>query len=136
MTKAASLWLHVTNEGSKHERQSRIAPLDGWRTISVALVVFCHLATTSSVAVSVPGQLGRNFIMPFLHERGSLGVEIFFVISGYVITGGLIHEYEGNYDRILLRNLYMRRAFQILPPLKIYVLVILLLADLHVLCMR
>jgi len=133
MTKAASLWPHVTNQGSKHERQSRIAPLDGWRTISVVLVVFCHLATTSSIAVSVPDHLGRTFIMPFLHESGSLGVEIFFVISGYVITGGLIREYEGNSDQVSLRNFYLRRAFRILPPLAMYVLVIVLLAELHVL---
>ena len=133
MTKAASLWPHVTNEGSEHGRQPRITPLDGWRTISVALVVFCHLATVSSIAVSVPGQLGRTFILPFLHESGSLGVEIFFVISGYVITGGLIREYEGNADQISLRNFYLRRAFRILPPLAIYVLVIVLLAELHVL---
>jgi peptidoglycan/LPS O-acetylase OafA/YrhL len=133
MTKAASLWPHVTNEGGKHERQSRIAPLDGWRTISVALVVFSHLATNSSIAVSVQGQLGRLFIMPLLNECGSLGVEIFFVISGYVITGGLIREYEGNHGQVSLRNFYLRRAFRILPPLVIYVLVVVLLAELHVL---
>ena len=133
MTKAASLWPHVTDEGSEHEREPRIAPLDGWRTISVALVVFCHLATVSSIAVSVPGQLGRTFIIPFLHESGSLGVEIFFVISGYVITGGLIREYEGNSDQISFRNFYLRRAFRILPPLAIYVIVIVLLAELQVL---
>jgi peptidoglycan/LPS O-acetylase OafA/YrhL len=47
---------------------------------------------------------------------GFLGVEMFFVISGYLITLLLISERERNY-RISLRHFWMRRARRLLPAL-------------------
>jgi len=110
------------------ERDSRIAPLDGWRTISVALVIISHLTAFSSIKLSVPGRLGRAVIIPILKEIGPLGVSIFFVISGYVIVGGLIREYA-RADRVSLFSFYVRRVFRILPPLLMYVLAVMALAQ-------
>jgi len=112
---------------SRSNNDSRIAPLDGWRTVSVVLVIFSHLMTKSSIAINVPGEFGRAVIMPILNECGSLGVSIFFVISGYVITSGLIRE-DGRNGRISLLSFYLRRGFRILPPLMMYVIAILALA--------
>lgn len=115
----------------KHEKEtsSRIAPLDGWRTISVALVIFCHLTTNSNIAITVPGEFGRAIITPILNDLGKLGVGIFFVISGYVITGGLIREYRNN-GNISIKNFYLRRVIRIVPPLFLYVMSIVILAQL------
>lgn len=65
--------------------------------------------------------------MPILNELGNLGVKIFFVISGYVITAGLINE-DRNSGRISLIGFYARRAFRILPPLIMYVTAVFILA--------
>ena len=54
---------------------------------------------------------------------GFLGVEMFFVISGYLITLLLIAERERNY-RISLTHFWIRRAKRLLPAL--FVLMILL----------
>jgi peptidoglycan/LPS O-acetylase OafA/YrhL len=49
-----------------------------------------------------------------LPQGGALGVDVFFVISGFLITGGLMREWEAT-GTISLRNFYSRRARRILP---------------------
>jgi peptidoglycan/LPS O-acetylase OafA/YrhL len=58
--------------------------------------------------------------------NGATGVFIFFVISGYLITSLLLREQETR-GSISLRGFYFRRAMRILPPLYLYVGVLLLL---------
>lgn len=86
----------------------RIPSLDGLRAVSIFLVVLSH-------AVRKPGQAAG-----YTHQLGALGVSIFFVISGYLITALLIQERETT-GRISLRNFYIRRAFRIWPALYTYV---------------
>ena len=60
-------------------------------------------------------------------SRGQFGVEIFFVLSGFLITTLLLRE-EQRRGRIDLRSFYLRRAFRILPPAMAYLTVIAVLA--------
>jgi peptidoglycan/LPS O-acetylase OafA/YrhL len=83
----------------------RIPSLDGLRAISISLVVAGHWAEWrlhSSTAGDVAGAFAN------------LGVRIFFVISGYLITTLLLKEY-GKTSTIALRDFYVRRAYRILP---------------------
>jgi peptidoglycan/LPS O-acetylase OafA/YrhL len=84
----------------RHHR-GRIPCLDGWRAISISLVVFCH-----SHLVHWAGDLGR--------AGGIAGVRFFFVISGFLITWLLLRE-EATTGRISLRNFYVRRILRIFP---------------------
>jgi peptidoglycan/LPS O-acetylase OafA/YrhL len=64
---------------------------------------------------------------------GGLGVFIFFVISGYLITKLLLSDYD-HYGRFSLKRFYYRRFFRIVPPLYTYVLFVVLtgpLSGLH-----
>lgn len=54
-------------------------------------------------------------VFPAWGPGGYIGVDLFFVISGFVITAGLLREEER--DRVSLRAFYVRRIFRILPPL-------------------
>ena len=47
---------------------------------------------------------------------GFLGVDVFFVLSGYLITGILMREWRAT-GTINITNFYMRRVLRILPPL-------------------
>ena len=85
----------------------RIPSLDGLRAISIALVLFAHLAGTRSFPVSYP--VGNIFYF------GELGVHVFFVISGYLITRLLLEELERR-QRISLGRFYLRRTLRIFPP--------------------
>lgn len=94
--------------------------LDGWRAISITLVLLGH----SRVSVPIP------VIGPFLgrlSEIGSSGVFIFFAISGLLICGRMLQE-ERRLGRISLRNFYIRRAFRILPPVLLYLLTLAVLS--------
>jgi peptidoglycan/LPS O-acetylase OafA/YrhL len=72
------------------------ADIDGLRAVAVALVVLSHLG--------IPHMLG-----------GFVGVDIFFVISGYLITGNIAREITSGSFSIL--NFYERRFRRIFPAL-------------------
>jgi peptidoglycan/LPS O-acetylase OafA/YrhL len=102
-----------TTGDSATVESGRVRVLDGFRALSIAVVVLAH-------AKSSPGcpSLLRPFLLP-----GSAGVQVFFILSGYLITALLLAE-EWQTGRISLRNFYVRRAFRILPALFLYTLVV------------
>ena len=53
--------------------------------------------------------------IPELCPGGFLGVDVFFVISGYLITGIIFEEVQR--DQFSLQNFYTRRIRRILPAL-------------------
>jgi peptidoglycan/LPS O-acetylase OafA/YrhL len=69
--------------------------LEGLRGVAILLVLLCH--------VRIPGA-----------EAGFVGVDVFFVLSGFLITGLLVDEHERT-GRIGLGQFYARRARRILP---------------------
>jgi len=82
----------------------------------------------SSLSIeSYPSVEARQIFTPLFEGLGYVGVEIFFVISGFVICRGLLSETE-TFHRISLSAFYVRRSFRILPPLLLYVTVIFLLS--------
>lgn len=83
--------------------KSRFGALDGLRFIAIAAVLFQH--------APVRAQLGDGHI---IFTRGFLGVDLFFVISGFLITALLLRE-RYRTGHISLRGFYWRRALRILP---------------------
>ena len=51
---------------------------------------------------------------PAVLPAGFVGVDVFFVVSGFLITGLLLRDAE-RYGRVRLREFYVRRARRILP---------------------
>ena len=68
--------------------------VEGLRAVAVVLVVVSHV-------LGVP-------------QGGYVGVDVFFVISGFLITGLLLREHERS-GRISLRDFYARRVRRLLP---------------------
>jgi peptidoglycan/LPS O-acetylase OafA/YrhL len=85
----------------------RIPSLDGLRGISIAFVLFSHLAGTGGFPVSAAAANQWSL--------GSFGVTVFFVISGFLITGLLLDELART-ERIRLGRFYFRRTLRIFPP--------------------
>ena len=83
-------------------RLPRMPGLDGLRALAVVAVLLYHAGLAT-----VPG--------------GFLGVEVFFVISGYLITALLVTEWHRR-GRIDLAAFWMRRARRLLPALYLVVL--------------
>jgi peptidoglycan/LPS O-acetylase OafA/YrhL len=81
--------------------------INGIRTIAVFAVIFYHIK------------------LPFLalfFRGGFLGVDIFFVISGYLLTSIILKELETE-GKFSFTNFYERRARRILPALFFVMLV-------------
>ena len=57
-------------------------------------------------------------------RNGFLGVDIFFAISGFVITAGLLGEIERT-DRVDVLRFWVRRGQRLLPAMTLTVLVVL-----------
>jgi peptidoglycan/LPS O-acetylase OafA/YrhL len=89
----------------------RIPSLDGLRAISITLVVLSHLVKWKHVSLEVLG------------SYGGLGVHVFFVLSGYLITNLLLREYERS-STISLHDFYIRRAYRIFPAAFVFLAVV------------
>jgi peptidoglycan/LPS O-acetylase OafA/YrhL len=99
-------------------RTSRLPSLDGLRAMSIGLVLVAHLAHQ-------PGLIPLPTLV--LDSLATLGVRVFFVISGFLITTLLLAEKDRS-GSISLRSFYFRRTMRIFPPFYAYVAVIALAA--------
>ncbi|HZY61166.1 MAG TPA: acyltransferase [Edaphobacter sp.] len=97
---------------------ARIPSLDGLRALSIFLVIALHTIQRLNMTHHVP-------LFWYAIFNGDIGVFIFFVISGYLITSLLLHEQQ-KYGSISMRSFYFRRAMRILPPIYLYVAVLLI----------
>lgn len=85
---------------NQYQEKRLFAGLDGLRFLSIIGVIWHHSVSHSES-------------MPFLN-LGFLGVDLFFVISGYLIVTLLLRERQRSGD-ISLRSFYIRRALRIFP---------------------
>ena len=94
------------------KRPGTIPSLDGIRAIAVSLVFFAHS--------------GLEHLIP-----GGLGVTVFFVLSGFLITTLMRIEYD-KLERIDFRGFYLRRVLRLAPPLLVVVAAALVLSQLNI----
>jgi peptidoglycan/LPS O-acetylase OafA/YrhL len=110
--------------GAALKPSTYIPTLDGWRALSIGLVILHH----SSIRCTVP-VLGA--LLQSLSNFGEVGVEVFFAISGLLICSRLLDE-ESRSGHINVKAFYIRRFFRILPAAIFYLLVVAILAAFHV----
>ena len=79
------------------EKKNYWPALDGLRAVAVMIVLLAH----------------AGFAYP---RSGGVGVDVFFVLSGFLITGILSRDFQRS-GRIHLRNFYMRRFLRLVPCL-------------------
>jgi peptidoglycan/LPS O-acetylase OafA/YrhL len=80
--------------------------LDGLRALAIIAVVVLHM---------------RLWFSGLPVMAGSLGVDLFFVLSGFLITTLLVEEHESA-GRVHMRRFYTRRALRLLPALALALL--------------
>jgi len=96
----------------------RIVLIDLLRGFSILLVLVIHVFFGMATLGSLPFYEMQKFapLWTAIALRGDYGVSIFFVLSGFLITGILFKPQE-NFSLIPLREFYVRRAGRILPLL-------------------
>ena len=88
--------------------QGYIKGLDGLRAIAILLVMFGHISSSLNWPVESAFQKPFNL----LTNMGWVGVQLFFVLSGFLITQILLKDRaKPNY----FKNFYIRRSLRIFP---------------------
>jgi peptidoglycan/LPS O-acetylase OafA/YrhL len=81
--------------------KGHVPELDGLRALAVMLVFLDHFAPTATLPH-----------VRILHQIGWIGVDVFFVLSGLLITGILL---DARQHAHFYRTFYVRRALRIFP---------------------
>lgn len=97
--------------------ENRIKELDGIRGVAVLLVMLFHILKRASYLTAQPALLAIDEFF----QIGWIGVDLFFVLSGYLITSILLKTRE---RPDYFKNFYARRMLRIFP---LYYLTILVL---------
>ncbi len=112
----------LSREGDEvnHSRLGHIPALDGVRGVAILLVLINHFSPEKNY--------GNTLAKIFQPITGNMvvGVDLFFVLSGFLITGILLRSRSSEH---YFRNFYSRRALRIFPLY--YFVLILLLIGLH-----
>jgi peptidoglycan/LPS O-acetylase OafA/YrhL len=99
--------------------EKKFVGLDHLRALAIILVVLCHYRSFNH-----PAWLTDIF------GFGWTGVDLFFVLSGFLISNQLFTEIQRR-DDISLRNFYTKRAFRILPPYFFILLIYIFIPAFH-----
>ncbi len=96
--------LHIGIDTNRVFISKRSVPLDCIRATAIVMVVVFHVATRYPDAL-------LDSVATLFRQYGTLGVDVFFPLSGYLITSFLIrHVTQGS-----IRTFFLRRAFRIIP---------------------
>jgi peptidoglycan/LPS O-acetylase OafA/YrhL len=112
--KAISGFAHQKMKRGSGEKEGFRPDIEGLRGIAVALVVLFHAGLLSQASTQLTG--------------GFIGVDLFFVVSGFLITGLLIRERERD-GRISFSRFYARRVRRILPAAAVVLVVTFIAAN-------
>jgi peptidoglycan/LPS O-acetylase OafA/YrhL len=103
--------------------EKRIPELDGLRGCAILLVTIWH-----SVMLIDPSKSAINYLIWRFSIIGQSGVDLFFVLSGFLIVGIL---YDHKESDSYFSTFYVRRALRILPPYLILITMFYLLTRLR-----
>ena len=112
--KAISGVAHQKQKSGAGEKDGFRPDIEGLRGVAVSLVVLFHAGLLSKASTQLTG--------------GFIGVDLFFVVSGFLITGLLIRERERT-GRIGFSRFYARRVRRILPAAAVTLLITIPLAN-------
>jgi peptidoglycan/LPS O-acetylase OafA/YrhL len=100
--------IHAIARSTAARLPAYIPELDGIRALAVVMVMFLHVLDPDAQSSAALLTVAPRFLV-LLIGHGWLGVDLFFVLSGFLITGILLDNSKH------LENFYARRALRILP---------------------
>lgn len=95
---------NIRRRRRKPTAQRHVRSLDGFRTLCALGVIAYHMR------------------LPWC-QGGLLGVTMLFVLSGYLVTAGLMREYSSKRGKIDLKSFFSRRFWRLMPTVFVFVAV-------------
>jgi peptidoglycan/LPS O-acetylase OafA/YrhL len=106
----------VSEKWSEHwSERAHFAPLDGVRGIAILMVMVFHFF------LGMPTASGFQQVVAAVTSAGWAGVDLFFVLSGFLITGILI---DTKNHSSYYKSFYARRALRIFPAYYTFIILI------------
>lgn len=106
----------LSNDVRASGNPQRNVPLDVLRAVAIFLVLGRHM--TPDCPADYP-QVIRHFFDAW-GRGGWIGVDLFFVLSGFLVSGLLFREYQ-RYERVSYGSFFVRRGFKIYPSFYVFV---------------
>jgi peptidoglycan/LPS O-acetylase OafA/YrhL len=100
-------------EANSAYSQKYIPALDGLRAVSILLVILFHIKE----------ELVHFRFLYFVAEHGWYGVDVFFTLSGFLITWMLLKEID-NRGKINIVRFYIRRGLRLWPAYFVYLIIV------------
>src|SRR4051812_15765629 len=98
----------AASHAHKARKAQHIPALDGVRGLAILLVLIFHFSQLGYT----PNPTGFRAVLQKATAAGWIGVDLFFVLSGFLITSILV---EAKGSQGYFRNFYMRRVLRIFP---------------------
>lgn len=119
----------MTTDDIKTSAAPKIGAVNGLRGIAIFMVVMHHLFIPFTPANALhPGEIDSNGLFAAFINHASLGVDIFFVLSGFVLYLPYCMQRRQMASRADLLAFYAHRAWRLLP---LYYIVVLVTMGLH-----
>jgi peptidoglycan/LPS O-acetylase OafA/YrhL len=127
-----SVWFDriVAHFGRETTTGRLIPQIDGLRFAAIGLVILFHVNGYLVAKWPLPGHLAQSSWLAQIALVGFRGVELFFVISGFILALPFAGHYLRGAPPVNLRNYYLRRLTRLEPP---YIATLMLLFGLTVL---
>jgi peptidoglycan/LPS O-acetylase OafA/YrhL len=107
------------------KHQKYFPAFDGLRGLGILAVMFSH-GVDSMLRT---GWFADNFLFQMFKKRADLAIEMFFLLSGFLVTQKLLQERE-KYGRFSVKKFYLRRVVRLMPVLWMYLPVIAIFSQL------
>ena len=92
---------------AEQHTRGHLKPLDGVRGLAILMVIISHAFQSN-----LDGKGGFAHLLGTLFGYGAFGVDLFFVLSGFLITGILVDSVD---KKAFFKTFYMRRVLRIFP---------------------
>lgn len=113
-------WLTERLELTRGGKQQNLRPMEGLRGLAVALVFLAHYVSLSAPWVPTSSHIAS--VATLVHASGNAGVDLFFVLSGYLIYGAWLSREQA------FRDFIWRRIVRIYPVFLVMFAIYLLLS--------
>lgn len=95
-------------------KKEKFPSINGLRAISIILVILHHLSLKEQIFLPILKKYQWTRPVIDIIQDGQFGVNVFFVISGFLITSIMLNE-EANTGTVSFKNFFARRVLRIFP---------------------